>query len=348
MKAVRLLADIGGTNARFAWQRPGRKPTGVRVLPVAEHPTLETAIDHYCSITDMPSRVSHVALAVAGPVTGDRVQLTNSPWTFSTAEVRQRFGFEHLEVINDFAALALAIPRLRPDERIKLGRGRAVPNAPIGVLGPGTGLGMAGLLFTDRGPRTLPSEGGKVALPAADDREAHVIEILRRATDYVSAEYVLSGPGLVRLYEALAVAAGRTARATSAATITRAALNGRSQLAVATVDMFAAMLGTVAGDLAMTIGSLGGVYLGGGIVPRLGEALRRSPFRRRFEQRGTFSHYLMSIPTYAITARMPAFRGLAAALDAIEENTGRTGADRGGRRPTGPTTIELSKRGDSR
>lgn len=319
MKAVRLLADIGGTNARLGWQRPGRKPAGVRVLHVSEYPTIESAIEHYLSTAKPPGRVTHAALAVAGPVTGDRVQLTNCPWGFSTAELARRFGLERLEVMNDFAALALAITKLRPDERIKIGRGRAVPGSPIAVIGPGTGLGMAGLLFTDRGPQALASEGGKVALPVMDAREARVIETLRRSSEYVSAEDVLSGPGLVRLYEALAVVDGHPARPMSPAAITRSALSGRLQLAVATVEMFTAMLGTVAGDLAMTLSSLGGVYLGGGIVPRLGEALRRSPFRARFEQRGDFSHYLMGIPTYAITARMPALRGLAAALDVVEE-----------------------------
>lgn len=318
MKAVRLLADIGGTNARFAWQRPGRKPDGIRVLPVGNYATIEEAIAAYLSTANLPARVGHAALAVAGPVTGDQVQLSNSPWTFSTAELGRRFGFERLQVMNDFAALALSITKLRPDERIKIGRGRAVAGAPIGVLGPGTGLGMAGLLFSERGPQALASEGGKVALPAMDEREAEVIRTLRASMEYVSAEDVLSGPGLVRLYETLARVDGRTARATSAATITRAALSGRSRLAVATVEMFTAMLGTVAGDLAMTLGSLGGIYLGGGIIPRLGEALRRSPFRRRFEQRGVFSHYLIGIPTYAITARIPALRGLAAALDVMD------------------------------
>jgi glucokinase len=318
MRPVRLLADIGGTNARFAWQRSGRKPAGVKVVRVADYSTFEAAVTSYLANTDRSGPVTQAAFAVAGPVVGDTIHFTNNPWTFSIQEIQRNLRWDTLRVINDFAALALAVPNLRADERIKIGRGRPVSNAPVGVIGPGTGLGMAGLMFTERGPEALASEGGKVALAATNDLEAEVIHTLRHSIGYVSAEDVLSGPGLVRLYRALAKVMGHPHRATTAAAITRAGLNGRTPLATKTLEMFMGMLGTVAGDLAMTLCARGGVYLGGGIVPRLGEALRRSAFRHRFEQRGDFTFYLANIPTYAITARMPAFRGLSALLDRVE------------------------------
>ncbi len=243
------------------------------------------------------------------------MELTNSPWSFSIQGLRQRFGLERLEVINDFTAVALAIPGLPAKGRRKIGGGKRVANAPAAVLGPGTGLGVSCLVPSRMGPIALATEGGHVTLAPFDDFEAGVLRVLRQEFGHVSAERVLSGPGLTNLYRAIALIHGRPPRRLSPAKITSQARSRSCRTCVATVAMFCAMLGTVASNLALSIGARGGVYIGGGIVPKLGDAFDSAGFRARFQDKGRFSGYLAEIPTYAITHRLPAFLGLGNLLD---------------------------------
>src|SRR5204863_876531 len=219
------------------------------------------------------------ALAVAGPVGGDQVRMTNHPWSFSIAALRAELGFERLEVINDFTAVALALPRLTPADRAQIGDGAAVAGRPIAVLGPGSGLGASGLV--PAGSRWLPltGGGGHVTMAAVTGRENGVLEWMRRHFDHVSAERCLSGPSLVNLYNALAALDGVPAAPYTAAQITDPATMARDPLCHEATGMFCAMLGTVAGDLALTLGAQGAVYVAGGIVPRLGANFAESGFR---------------------------------------------------------------------
>lgn len=315
----RLLADVGGTNARFAWQASAGAPiTDVRVLPCAEHPTLQAAMHAYLDGLGQ-GRPQAAAIAIANPITGDEVRMTNHHWAFSQSAVKAEFGLQNLQLLNDFTALALALPVLPADELRQVGGGAAVADAPIALLGAGTGLGVSGLL-PDRRGGWLPinGEGGHVTLPAVSARERLVMDGLIQRYGRASAERLLCGQGLVDACAILCAADGVPERALAhAAEVTEAALAGGLPQAVEALTHFCALLGSVAGNLALTLGARGGVYIGGGIVPRLGEAFERSPFRQRFEAKGRFSAYLQAIPVWVITSRQsPALLGAARALDA--------------------------------
>jgi len=312
-----LLADIGGTNARFAVvDADGAEQTVV--LRCADHRSLEAAIRAALVALGTRPWPESAALAVAAPVLGDEVALTNLSWRFSVGALRAALGLRRLEVINDFTALALGIPGLGAADRRQIGPGVPVAGAPIAVLGPGSGLGVSGLVPAgDGGWIALSGEGGHITMAPADDTEGAVLAALRRRTGHISAEDVLSGPGLAALYQTLCDIAGRAPERLDAAGITAAALTGDCPLCTGTVELFAAFLGTVAGNLALTLGARGGVYIGGGIVPRLGALFGRSAFRRRFTGKGAHAAaYLAPIPTYVITHPLPAFPGLRALLSA--------------------------------
>ncbi len=320
-----LLGDIGATNARFALRDAGGAIGRVAVLACAEHAGLAEAIEAYLGEVRRPGellRPRAVALDVAGPVAGDRIALTNHPWSFSRAELGRRLGAERLVVVNDFAAVAAAAPFLAEAEVEQLGGGAPAADAPIGVIGPGSGLGVGGILPAGGRWIALEGEGGHVSLPAATAREALILERLRRRFGHVSAERALSGPGLANLYAALSEIEGKPARPYRPAEISDPAVCAEDALCREAVETFAEMLGTVAGDLALTLGARGGVHIGGGIVPRLGAGFPRERFRRRFEEKGRLGAYLAPIPAFVIRHPFPAFVGLAALLDGRVAMTG--------------------------
>ena len=308
-----LVADIGGTNARFALIDANRQPYAEQTLPCAAFPSLTAAAQAYLAAVGGP-RPTQAAIAVATPISGDWVQFTNSDWSFSTEAVGRALELEQLQIINDFTALALALPLLNPEERRSVGGGTAVAEAPIGLLGPGTGLGVSGLIWSGQAWIPLQSEGGHVTFSPVDDREWAVAQVIYRRFGHTSPERLLSGPGLVNLYMALAEVEGWLAEALDPAAITDRALAGTCPHCRDVLDLFCGALGTTAGNLAITLGAQGGVYIGGGIVPRLGEFFDRSLFRARFEAKGRFSDYLAAVPTWVITAANPALRGIAAVL----------------------------------
>lgn len=314
----RLLADVGGTNVRFARQRDANGPLqDIASLPCADFPGLLEATQHYLARHAGPAPRC-VAVGIATPITGDEVRMTNHHWAFSTRALQASLGAERLLVLNDFTALALALPALPAERRRQVGGGEAVVGAPVAVLGPGTGLGVSGLLPAANGQLVaIGGEGGHVTLAAADAQEAAVLQVLQRRFGHASAERALSGPGLENLYLALAEAAGQPLPPRPAAEITREALAGTSRPCVQALEMFCSLLGNVAGNLALTLGARGGVFIGGGIVPRLGDWLDRSRFRERFESKGRFRAYLQAIPTFVVQAGdEAALLGAARALDA--------------------------------
>ena len=264
----------------------------------------------------MEPRPTQAALAVAMPIIGDQVKMTNyERWSFSIEATRRILGLEKLILLNDFTALALALPRLEQSELQQVGGGSAVAKATIGLIGPGTGLGVSGLVWAGDHWVPLTTEGGHVTLSPVTEQEWKIACILQQRFGHVSTERLLSGPGLVNLYQALAELEGRTPEDLQPPMITERALAGSCSLCRQTVEIFCAMLGTAAGNLAVTLGALGGVYIGGGIVPQLGNFFDQSAFRERFEAKGRFQSYLAAIPTYVITADNPALRGVAAAFE---------------------------------
>jgi glucokinase len=217
-------------------------------------------------------------------------------------------------VVNDFAAVARAIPCLKRNERYQIGGGKAVANAPVGVLGPGSGLGVGGLISNAGEWLPISGEGGHVTMAPVTIRESAVLDRMRVRFDHVSAERVLSGPGLINLYNTLAEIDGIPARSYASAQIADLGIGEREPHCREAVDIFCAMLGTIAGNLALTLGARGGIYIAGGIVPKLRPAFDASSFRMRFEEKGRLRPYLANIPTYLITQPIPAFIGLAVML----------------------------------
>lgn len=317
----RLVGDIGGTNARFAWvSHEGAPLADMAAYAVAGSPSLEAAMTRYLADHGKPPP-AWCAIGIANPVVSDHVQMTNHHWSFSIAEVKRRFGMGRFLVINDFTALALSLPELCGDDLVQVGAGAPVPGAPLGLVGPGTGLGVSGLLpaVAERGCVPVNGEGGHATLAAMDEREEAVLAAMRARFGHVSAERAISGQGLANLHRAVCEVDGAAWSELAPADITARALDGSDAQCVAVLDLFCSFLGSVAGNVALMLGARGGVYIGGGIVPRLGSAFLQSRFRARFEDKGRFRSFLEAIPTYVVMARAPALIGAARALDDLPE-----------------------------
>jgi glucokinase len=302
-----LLADIGGTNARFALMEHGDigPPEHLRV---ADFPRIEDAMAAFLS-RQGGTKPAVGVLGVAGPVVNNVCIFTNSTWVVDGDALAKQFGIASVTLLNDFEALGWSLPALKPADLFALGDQRSAPEAPMLVLGPGTGFGTAAFLQAPR-PAVVVTEAGHATLPATSDREAEVIAELRRRFGHVYIERALSGSGLENLYSALAAVDGATAPARDAAAITEAAFDGSSPLCRATIEMFCAFLGGVAGNLALTFLARGGVFIGGGIVPRFADRLAETPFRKQFESKGRYEDVLRQIPTSVIVTPDTSFIGL--------------------------------------
>jgi len=310
---VHLVGDIGATNARFALIDADGSLVHFASFLCEDYPGIAEAIETYLAQASV-ARPKRAALAVATTPDGDSVSFTNNPWAFSISALARHLAFDDIHVVNDFHANALALPRLVDGDVMQVGGGARVSRMPMGVIGPGSGLGVAACVWSGERYVPLPGEGGHVTMPPSDEAENAVLAILRRRFDHVSAERVLSGPGLVHLYEALCEIEGRRSPGLTAPQITDAATGARDACAAKAVAMFCAMLGTVAGNLALTLGARGGIYIAGGIVPRLGARFAQSGFRARFEDKGRFRDYLAEVPTFVIVRPDAALLGAAALL----------------------------------
>ena len=313
----RLVGDVGGTHARFAWvEAPGARPARIRTYRCAEHAGIEDALAAYSADEALPAPRA-AALGLANPVQGDRIEMTNNAWAFSRQALAQRLGVERLLLLNDFTALALALPALPAEDLLPLGGGPAQPDKPLALLGAGTGLGVSGLIPTGDG-RLVPlsGEGGHASLPATGDEQAEILALLRRRFAHVSAERALSGPGLLNLYEACCQRAGVAAEALSPAQVVERAVQGSDTRCTEAAGLFWDFMASVAGNLALHLGAVGGVYIGGGLGPRLLACLDLPRFRQQFEHKGRFSGYLAPIPCWLIRSEeSPALLGANRALD---------------------------------
>jgi glucokinase len=308
----RLLADIGGTNARFALEHAPGRITDIATLACDGHPRFVDAVRAYL-LRHPQAGLRHAAVAIANPVEGDLVRMTNHHWQFSIEETRTSLGLDTLLVVNDFAALAMSVPGLAAADVVQVGGGAARPGGVIGVLGAGTGLGVAGLVPGAGGWTVLPSEGGHVAFSPADEREQAILSFCWRRYPHVSAERLISGPGLTLIHEALSSMRGAAEGPLTPALVLERGLAGEA-LCRETLDVFCGMLGTMAANLAVTLTARGGIYIGGGVVPRLGSWFAGSPFRTRFEHKGRFSSFTAQIPCFVIHAPAPALAGAAQLL----------------------------------
>ncbi|MFB4204039.1 Glucokinase [wastewater metagenome] len=310
-----LIADIGGTGARFALASPGDGSVHhVRELATADFADLAAAAGHYLDGLPDGPRPRQALCAIAAPIAGDQVELTNGSWRFSTTQTRDRLGLERLELVNDFVAQALAVPGLSPTECVPVNPGAAAPGAPMAVLGPGTGLGVSVLVpCPGGGHHAIGGEGGHVSFAPCDEREEAVARALRQRFGHCSAERVASGVGLTAVHDCLAEIAGAPTGGLSPAEIIAGADAGDAR-AAETLALFTRGLATVAAGLALTVGARGGVYLGGGILPRLGNRFDHAMFMTRFTAKGRMRDYLATIPVWRVDAPLPALAGLAHAV----------------------------------
>jgi glucokinase len=309
-----LLGDIGGTNARFALVTD-RQLGQIRHVTAADYPNVGDAITAFLS--HYGASAAGAVLAVAGPIAGERCAITNSPWVIEAAALRSSFGFSRVHLVNDFEAVALSLPHLTAADLFPIGGGEAERGEPMLVLGPGTGFGAAALVWQDGRAIPIATEGGHNTLPGTSPREDAIIEHLRGRFGHVSIERAVSGPGLENLYNAIAALDGLNVPARNPNDITNAALHENCGASRMALDMFCAMLGTVAGNLALTFRAAGGVYIAGGIAPRIVEFLATSDFRARFESKGRFQKFLQRIPTSVIVHPYPSFPGLQALTETM-------------------------------
>ena len=312
-KSLSLIADIGGTNARFAVASNDGRISKARTLACADYRDPAHAAKSYLESMGLPAP-TQACFAFACPTHEDRIRMTNNGWDFSRARTKEQLGLQRLEIINDFMALALSLPFLAADSLRQVGGISQVGKLPIGVVGPGTGLGVSGLIPHKGGWLPLDSEGGHASLAVSGPRETAILHHLERHYSRVSAERVLSGPGLKALYAALCTIDQVPAQELAPSDILAKALAEEDPVCREALEVFCALLGGFAGDYALMLGARGGIYIGGGIAPRLGNFLVRSNFRRRFEDKGRLSGYVAAIPCYVITADYPALTGAAAYL----------------------------------
>lgn len=305
----RLLADIGVTSARLCIEAAPEHFEQIAVLRCADHAGFVEVVEAYLAGIDGP-RPRHAAVAIANPIEGDQVRMTNRDWSFSIRDAQQRLGLATLLVVNDFTAIAKSLPRIGPDGRRAVGGGTPQPEGIIGLIGPGTGMGISGLVPVGRRWTTLATEGGHASFAPADERELRVLRHAWSRYRHVSLERIVSAPGLQLIHEALADGADPL----PVEEIVRRALAGEDPACIEALECFCCTLGTAASDLALTLGAVGGIYIAGGIVPRLGSFFDRSGFRARFESKGRFSDYVARIPTYVLTEAHPAFYGTSALL----------------------------------
>jgi glucokinase len=304
------MADIGATTTRCALVDDKGQELAPEIFDNADFTGVAGVLRIYLEHRRASDRPTRAALAVAAPIGGDQVQMVNIGWRFSQKALKEELDLKRLQVVNDFAAIAWGLPLLKAADVVRVGGGESVPRSTLAALGPGSGLGVSALVPAADSWAVMSGEGGHVSMPAATREEQDVITLLRERFDgHCSAERVLSGPGLVNLYVALAELAGRGQPTVNPEDVTNLAKQGEP-LARKTLAMFLAMLGTIAANLAVTTGAHGGVYIAGGIVPRLIDQLQKSEFRARFEAKGRYRDYLAAIPTHVITAPLPAFRGL--------------------------------------
>ncbi len=319
-----LVGDIGATNLRFALAEPG--DGGFRLsadqrLAVADHGGLEPALQAYLR-TVAPHQPRRCALAVAGPVLGDRVELTNTGWRWSTEALRMQFGFERMVCLNDAEAQALALPHLAAADLRQVGHDNSpsVSGAPRLLIAPGSGLGVSALLTVDGRAQAIAGEGGHATMAPETASERDLAAALAgQFGGHAAWERVLSGPGIAAIYGWIEQRNGIAISGATPEDIVRWARAGDG-FAKSTVEMFLGLLGLYAGDLALIFGARGGVYIGGGIAPAIADMIAAGPLRARFESKGRFRDYLRAIPTAIIMHPTPGLIGAAARLAAMQDN----------------------------
>jgi len=311
---INLVADIGGTNIRLGFFEKSEQAHSLKVYQCADFSSLSAVVQTYINELSLSDSNINACFAIACPVDNDLISMTNLPWTFSKNELKQTLSLNKLVLINDYTAIAHAVPQLTQDQKIKIGGGEALPNRPISICGPGTGLGVANVVPVNDSWLALGGEGGHVDFAPIDEFEQKILSFLLTKYPHVSYEQLLSGLGLEQIYQALLNIEQLELPLLSAKEISNNAITQQCDLCERSLAQFCKILGSFAGNLALTFASFGGVYIAGGIVPRFIEYFKNSEFRNRFESKGRFITFNSTIPTYVITESQPGILGASAYL----------------------------------
>ncbi|AIX48907.1 MULTISPECIES: glucokinase [Pantoea] len=313
MTKYALVGDVGGTNARLALcEVETGAISHAKTFSTSDYDNLEAVIRFY--LAEQQQAVTDGCIAIACPITEDWVEMTNHDWAFSTRQMKQNLGFSTLEIINDFTAVSMAIPMLTENEVIQFGGKAPVKDKPIAIYGAGTGLGVSHLVHVNQRWVSLPGEGGHVDFAPNSEEEDQILEVLRAEMGHVSAERVLSGAGLVNLYRAIVKSDAREPQNLKPKDVTERALQDTCIDCRRALTLFCVIMGRFGGNLALNLGTFGGVYIAGGIVPRFLDFFKASGFRAAFEDKGRFRDYLVDIPVYMITHDQPGLLGAGAHL----------------------------------
>jgi glucokinase len=320
-KKINLVTDIGGTNIRLAITE-NNNITAIRTYECANYPKLSDVILQYIQQQGLGDASINACLAIACPTDDDLISMTNLPWKFSQKGLKEKLNLHSLTLINDYTAIAMAIPLLTDDQKIKIGGGEATPKKPIAVCGPGTGLGVANLVNINNQWHCVGGEGGHTDFAPVDALDIKILQQLLTVKKRVSYEQLLSGYGLEQIYRALVAINSQNitfsdVEKLSAKEISSKAINGDCPTCEQALSQFCKVLGSFAGNLTLTTDSLGGSYIAGGIVPRFIDFLKTSQFRERFEAKGRMSYLNKQTPTYVITESQPGLMGAAAYLNQI-------------------------------
>ena len=311
---INLVADIGGTNLRIGQVTDNGEIALLTLYECAHYESLAAIIKTFIVEKSIVANEINACFAIACPVDSDIIKMTNLPWQFSKSQLKQELGFKKLLFINDYTAIAHAVPKLAEHQKVKVGGGEVIDNKPIAICGPGTGLGVASVVHTGHGWLALGGEGGHVDFAPSNEQEVKILQYLSAKYDHVSYEQLLSGLGLEQIYQALVDINQADLPKLNASEISSKALEQECQYCQRALEQFCQILGSFAGNLALTMASFGGVYIAGGIVPRFVEYFKNSEFRSRFESKGRFSAFNASIPTYVIIESQPGVLGASAYL----------------------------------
>ncbi|HEU5048254.1 MAG TPA: glucokinase [Rickettsiales bacterium] len=301
-KQISFVGDVGGTNARFALVEDGKLVSeSIYNCINSDYGSTVDALKAFLREQGNP-KVDSACLALACPITGDTVKLTNCDWEFSQKAIKDALGLRRVVFVNDFTALAMGVPELTPEQYFAVGGGSPKEHMPIGVMGAGTGFGVSALIWGGEQWTALQGEGGHIGFAPVNEVEAEIMRLgWKEYGERVSVERILSGAGIEFLYRSLSHIKGEKPRALKASDITIEAIEDPQSTCGEVVKLFLGVLGTVAGDWALQLGAMGGIYIGGGIVPKLGDLVHKSRLRGRFEAKGRFKDYVSEIPLYVIT-----------------------------------------------
>ncbi|NRA71026.1 MAG: glucokinase [Gammaproteobacteria bacterium] len=316
MKSFDLIADVGGTNIRLALV-DDETITEIECFKCDDHSSLEAVVSHYVELKQVS--IVNACFGIAGPVVDKILKMTNLGWSFSAQSVKNTLGCDHVSFINDYTAITMSLPALKGDQLVTIHAAPGEPDAPRVVCGPGTGLGLAQLVKVNGFFECLSGEGGHVEFAPANQRQIALLSYLMNEFERVSAERLLSGQGIVNIYQALAFIDGEVPQSFDASQISQGFTHKTDKLCIETMEIFYQVLAQFVGNIVLTSGAFGGVYIAGGIMPRIIDHIDFEKFIEAYSHKGRFKNYVLKSPVYLITESQPGLIGASVYLKQLKQ-----------------------------